>query len=271
MKTSIVFTITNNYTDALRVFLYSYTLHNKYRPPCIIIEEESITVDNKNKIISIYPNTLFKEVQGNYIFERKFKRRKWTINPANRFDIFTLDCDRIIFFDADMIVCKSIEALFDMPVEFGAIYHPNPDGTHSKVLSPKSKFLKNKKFDYSRSFNAGVMIIDKKYLNRDVQNNLFEIYKSADWLGNQGPLNYYFNDKVTLLPSDYFVSTPHLTEANIISGKIFHFAGEKKPWLTKNNNIEDNFDSGIVTSSKDRLLLLKVLTKYKQALNKLND
>lgn len=268
---AIVFTITNDYTDALRVFLYSYKLHNKYKPQCVVLEEEPITQENKNKILSIYKNTVFIKISKDYTFERKFKRRKWKINPANRFDIFTLPYDKIIFFDADMIVSKSIENLFELNMDFGAVYHPNPDGSHSNVLLPGSKFLKNKLFDFNKSFNAGVMIISKKFLNKTTQNNLFELYKSADWLGNQGPLNYYFNDKVELLPSDYFVSTPYLSESNILSGKIFHYAGEKKPWLVRSNNIEDNFDSGIISSASNRILLLKILTRYKQLLNKIND
>lgn len=267
----MVFTITNDYTQALMVFLYSFIQHNKIRPQCVVIQEEPLSKTNKDKILSIYRDTVFKMVKGDYSFNKKFKRRKWRINPANRFDIFTLKYDKIIFFDADMIVCKTIEYLFDVDVMFGAIYHPNPDGSHSKVLVPGSKFLKNKPYDFTKSFNAGVMVIDKKYLNKQVQNDLFELYKSADWLGNQGPLNFYFNNKVNILPSDYFVSTPHLNDKNLLDGRIFHFAGEKKPWLTRSNNIEDNFDSGIVSSIKERVLLLKVLTKYKQTLNKIND
>jgi lipopolysaccharide biosynthesis glycosyltransferase len=271
MNNAMVLTITNDYADALRVFLYSYKQNNEYRPQCVVIEEEEITQENKNKILDIYPGTEFKCVDRDYSYNHKFKRRKWAINPANRFDIFTLPYDRIVFFDADMIVCKCVEELFQLPVKFGAVYHPNPDGSHSKTLVPNSKFLKNMNYDFAKSFNAGVMVISKDFLTKKTQDELFEVYKMADWLGNQGPLNFYFNKQVTLLSSNFFVSTPFINESNIISGKIFHYAGERKPWLTTSNNIEDNFDKGIVASAKNRILLLKLLTKYRQVLNKLND
>lgn len=267
----MVFTITNDYVDALRVFLYSYLQYNKLTPPCVIIEEENITQYNKSEIKKIYPNVIFKTVCNNYSFDRTFKRRKWRINPAKRFEIFTLQYDSIVFFDADMIVCGNIEHLFSNPVAFGAVYHPNPDGLHSKLLCSGSKFLKNKNFNFDKCFNAGVMVINKQFLCEEVRLGLFKIYKSANWLGNQGPLNLYFNNLVTLLPAEYFISTPFITDSKLKNGLIFHYAGENKPWLTTSNNIEDNFDSGIVSSIKERVLLLKILTKYKQILNKIND
>jgi lipopolysaccharide biosynthesis glycosyltransferase len=266
---AIVFTITNDYIKALEIFLISYRVHNSYTPDCVVFEEEPITLDAKNIISNVYPKTTFIKLNSNFEYERNFERRKWLINPANRFNIFLLKkYDKIIFFDADMVIVNNIEKLFYIKNEFSAVYHPDPDGIRSNNLCLSCDYSNKINFDFNKTFNAGLMVIGNEYLNEQTANNLFDIYKQKDWLGNQGPLNYYFNSKVNLLNSNYFVSTPFLNKNLYESGIIFHFAGNKKPWFTNSFQLEDNFDKHVIDCNKDRVLLLKLLNKYMKYDNK---
>jgi lipopolysaccharide biosynthesis glycosyltransferase len=264
-KDAIVFTITNNYTRGLEIFLHSYKLKNNYRPDCIIIEEEPILDSNKQKIVDIYPNSVFKSPSRGFDIKKTFWRRKWSINPANRFSIFLIkNYEKIIFFDADMIVTDNIESLFSLKEDFSAVYHPHPDGLRSNILYPHSSYAEKTDFNFTNTFNAGLMVISKTFLNETTANNLFSIYKERDWLGNQGPLNVYFNSKVNIIDSKYFVSTPFLDKDNYAVGKIFHFAGSKKPWTTMSLRLEDNFEEFIFENNSNRLSLQKLLIKYRK-------
>ena len=163
-----------------------------------------------------------------------------------------------------MIVTDNIESLFSLKEDFSAVYHPHPDGLRSNILYPHSSYAEKTGFNFTNTFNAGLMVISKAFLNEATANSLFSIYKERDWLGNQGPLNVYFNSRVNIIDSKYFVSTPFLDKDNYTVGKIFHFAGSKKPWTTASLQLEDNFEEFIFENNKNRLLLLKLLIKYKK-------
>jgi lipopolysaccharide biosynthesis glycosyltransferase len=264
-RDAIVFTATNDYIRGLQVFLYSYIVKNKYRPDCIIIEENVITDSNKQKILNIYPNSSFIKPSNTFDIKKSFERRNWLINPASRFSIFLIkDYEKIIFFDADMLVVDNIEDLFNIKEDFSAVYHPHPDGLRSNVLHLHSDYVEKAGFNFAKAFNAGLMIISKAVLTENTANSLFCLYKEIDWLGNQGPLNIYFNSKVNIIDPNYFISTPFLNEYNFYTGKVFHFAGNKKPWLTTSFQLEDNFEEFIFKNNNNRLLLLKLLVKYRK-------
>jgi lipopolysaccharide biosynthesis glycosyltransferase len=264
-KDAIVFTVTNDYIRGLQIFLYSYKVNNNYRPDCIVIEEEPISDDNKQKIIDIYPGATFIKPDNTFNIKKTFCIRKWTINPAYRFSIFLIkNYEKIIFFDADMVVTDNIESLFNIKEDFSAVFDPYPDGTHSSIIYDGSEYMKNKNFNSANTFNAGLMVISKAFLNESTANSLFSIYKENNWLGNQGPLNIFFNKEVNIINSNYFVSTPFLNKNNLTTGKIFHFCGEKKPWTTTSMQLEDNYNEYVINHNSDRLLLLKLLIKYRK-------
>lgn len=261
---AIVFTLTNSYTTALKVFLKSYLHFNNRIVKAVVFEEEPITLENKKSLESIYPNISF----CNFTLHVPYistTRREWKINPYNRLEIFKLNYNKIIFFDADMLVLSKIDNLFDMAEPFSAVYHKYPDGSNSSTLT-KNFLYNNKPFNFSKSFNAGLMVISKQFLSNDVYNELVKISKSNTWLGNQGPINVFFNDKVKLLDDSYFVTTPEITSQLFKNAKVLHFAGEVKPWFNKDFDLLNNFNHHVLETVKDRTILIKCLYKYKKFL-----
>lgn len=263
---ALVFTVNNEYIDALEVFLKSYLEHNAICPDIKIIQEEDITQENKIKILNLYNNVEFIRPSISNNFEST-ERRLWKINPLNRYSLFDIrGYNKLLFLDADMVVLRSIEDLYNLNVDFGAVYHPYPDGKDSKLITEGSIFFNNK-FDHSKSFNGGIMLIDKKFINDNLKNELISISTSYKWLGNQGPLNVRFNNVVSLLDTSYFVTTPHLTAENLQTAKMLHFGGVKKPWFNKSIDLRENFDDHVLSSVPRRTLLLNALLKYKRYLN----
>jgi len=262
---AIVVTVSNNYIPALKVLQNTIIRNTSKKFDFLAIEEEKITVKNKQ----LCNNVLFIDEPAMPKFCGRAVR-KWNINPLVRYNIFRLkNYEKIIFLDLDMICLSNINELFDLQCDFGAVYHPHPDGVNSKNLNYSG-------FCPDKSFNAGLMVIGKKYLNDSVVEELLKISSINNWLGNQGPLNAFFNDKVTMLPENYFLSTPFINKKNIHTDiKFLHFGGDKKPFLVNSDKIKDNFSSFVLSSvlknngPSGYNILLKFLKQYKDELSKL--
>ena len=263
-ENAIVFTLTNSYTAALKVFFKSYIYFNNKIVKAVVFEEEPITQQNKDALKLIYPDISFISFSSQIPYISTL-RRKWEINPYNRFDIFKLNYDKIIFFDTDMLVLSKIDNLFNLSEPFGAVYHKYPDGVDSDILNASFSY-NNKTFNFANSFNAGLMVISREFLSNEVYKELVKISVSHKWLGNQGPINVFFNDKVKLLDDRFFVTTPEITPALFKNAKILHFAGEVKPWFNNNYDLLDNFNHHVLETVEDRTVLLKCLYKYKKFL-----
>lgn len=272
MSIALTTTITNNYIPALLVLINSIYENTTKEFDFVVFEEEPILKENK-LLFNKFKNIFFKPYDSSIPVVKHDGRRKWNINPNNRFSIFKLNqYDKIIFLDSDMICLSNIDEIIDTNVSFGAVYHPYPDGLQSNNLTEYSTLYKNYKFN--NSFNAGLMIIGKEHLNDNTINELIDISRQSEWLGNQGPLNVYFNNKVTLLPDNYFLSTPLIKNKDLNNIKFLHFGGDKKPWLTNSMDIYDNYSDfvirniGLNMGPLGNMVLLKLLYKYKRLLNK---
>lgn len=273
MSIALTTTITNDYIPALFVLVKSIYKNTSKEFDFVVFEEEQISEENKC-MFKEFKNIIFKPLENKMPTIKNDGRRKWNINPNNRFSIFNLNqYDRIIFLDSDMICLSNIDELLDLNISFGAVYHPYPDGLQSNNLTPYSTLYKG--FNFEKSFNAGLMIIDKKYLNDNTINNLISISKQSEWLGNQGPLNVYFNNKVTLLPDNYFLSTPFLKNKDLSNIKFLHFGGDKKPWLTNSMDIYENYSDFVIRNVAinmgplGHMVLLKILYKYKKLIEEI--
>lgn len=275
MSIALTTTITNDYIPALLVLINSIYKNTTKTFDFVVFEEEPITEKNKS-LFAKFKNIFFKPYNESAMPKSKHDgRRSWKINPNNRFSIFKLSqYEKIIFLDSDMLCLSNIDDLLDLNVSFGAVYHPYPDGLQSTNLTEYSDLYKN--FNFKNSFNAGLMIIGKKYLNNETIENLLNISKQSEWLGNQGPLNVYFNDKVTILPDNFFLSTPLLKTKKLENIKFLHFGGDKKPWFSNNMNINDNYSDFVLKNVAinmgplGHMVLLKLLYKYKKLLREYN-
>lgn len=273
MSIALVTTITNNYIPAMQVLLSSIEKHTTRQFKFIAIEEEPILESNKI-LFKKYNNVHFSAPLYDAPNIKNNGKRCWNINPANRFSIFLLEgYKKIIFLDSDMICLSNIDELLDCNVLFGAVYHPHPDGYGSTNIPSHNELYKD--FCHEKSFNAGLMVIDSTFLNKKVVNELIKISDQSCWLGNQGPLNIFFNKHVTLLPSNYFLSTPYITSNNFNDIKFLHYGGSKKPWSTSSMDMKDNYSDFVIRNVANNMgtlghmVLLKLLYKYKKALHKL--
>lgn len=261
MKIAYVSTLTEDYVLGLKVFIKSILLNNPATNfDYVVLEEEPISEKSKAELKKLYGNFKFKNIELTDYTNISFSGiRQWKINPANRLEIFTLsEYDKVIFFDVDMLCTGDISILHTTPGDFLACYHPMAN-------------IERDMLGFIDGFNCGVMVIDKKYLNQQTVKDMFNIMKSKQWLGNQSTFNLYFKNEYKLLPKEYFLSTPFINETNFVNAKIFHFAGEVKPWSnletqpTNEKYLESKYCEYVLKETNN-ILLYRLLLKYNSVL-----
>jgi len=253
--------------DYFQGFLYTFSSILKNTPDfnydLIILEWGTLCNENKEIIKKLYSKVYFKSVQTekykNYKFDSKF--RKWNYNCNYRFDVFLLDYDMIIYFDCDFLFEISVHELTKHIIDFGACEMPN------------------KKFDSqinsSKIFNAGLMIIGKKYLTENTKYGLLEIannnpHKTKNWTGNQPILNRYFLDKITWLPINYNLISEDISIKSFYQQSNYHFVGKNKPWnLDPKSRYDKHILNCIANNNKGNIIFnnmvyKKIEEKYKE-------
>ena len=208
----------------------------------------------------MYSKFIFKNIKNDDYKDCNYsnKWRTWNINCANRFEIFTTQgYDKVVFFDADMIVMDNIDYLFEIDVEFGGC-----EIVRDSEIDHPSKFDRT-----LRSFNGGLMVISKKYLNSETKNNLIKVAEQKPWSSDEPILNTYFdNTRVTFLPKCYNLLVPEVTAENFSTAKIIHYLSEKKVWYQ--GCIEDRYDEFIIKKLNNFSLLIKIDNLFRLTYNK---
>lgn len=251
MNNAYVLIATKNFSIPLGVALYSLSKTNTSKDVVILYDEyfEELEIYKKKFNLKIF----LKQIDVNLYKDIKFlnPNRKWDYNPAFRFEIFKLNYDKIIYLDLDILIKKSLDELFDIEGDFLACELHNLTNKHYVLGDQKG-------------FNAGVLVISKKYLNIETFNKLIEISKSSCSTGNQKILNSYFFDKVTFLDIKYNLTTDFLTLENLKKAFVIHYIGHEKPW--NSNKIEECYCS-YVKNIVGVLLLSIVQSMYCEELN----
>jgi alpha-N-acetylglucosamine transferase len=148
-----------------------------------------------------------------------------------------IEFKKIIFLDADMIILRNIDHLFERP--------------HMSACNSGGEIEKYKGWRY---FNSGLMVIEPaKELFDDMISKIGKIETEKN-KGDQAFLHAYYSDwpnKPKLhLPHVYNVLITHLNDyinehdytIEHESGKtpmyVLHYVGSKKPWNVKKNSAE---------------------------------
>lgn len=223
----------------------------------VIYEWGELSDESKNVIKKLYDKVIFKKVKTELYQNHKFDEnfRKWTYNCNYRFDVFTLcEYEKILFFDCDIIFRLDVSDILNYDVDFGAC-----SLDHERVVQTDN---------IDKCFDAGLMLIGKKYLNENVRDELIqEANKPAPnipgfnancWLSDEPILNNYFKNKIYILPQKYNTIVSEINN-NILKHKInLQYTGDKKPW--NSNVLEEQFSEFTIQSiKKEKKIFLQKL------------
>jgi len=242
---AIVAALTENYVPGLNAMLKSFFTFNKFEGDIIIykLNDFKINLPYSNiKTINLF----------NYKTDINYKVTHSTFNKdynANsRIEIFKLDYDSIIFIDSDIIFKRSIEEILNLNE---GLYACNTSDTHLKSMNRENYF------------DAGFLIINKKYLNNSIYEELKKFSFSRKWQDEEEMLNEFFKKEVILLPKKYNMLSHEITPEKLEDASIIQYVGEVKPW--QGNSISECFNaftiSEVLNNNKNGLILLQKLKR----------
>jgi len=260
MKIACCSTLNDSYFEGFLTFFHSLLQHNpSFNYPYYIFNWGELSEQNISILNTVYSKFIFRDINNDDYLGCTYSDawRVWDINCINRFEIFTLtDYDRIVFFDADMLVLGSLVDLFDIDVRFGAC-----EIVKGSEIDHPSRFQSG-----LRSFDGGLMIISKEFINKETKQQLIDIAFQKKWTSDEPILNVFFsNDITTYLPKKYNTLIPELTPESLSDIKILQFAGIKKPW--NKGNIVDRYDDFAIKRICNLSFLLKVDNLYRSYYN----
>lgn len=231
--------------------------------PICVIEWGNLSNESKQSIWNLYPDVIFHRVDLTE-YNQKFDstHRTWNYNCNVRYDVFALDgFDRVIYFDTDIIFQIDARHLLEFDVDFGA------------CLMPNIKFFEQVESD--KIFNAGLMSIGKKFLNKKTKLDLLNLANSKppliklhtnNWVGNQPILNNFFANDLFAIP-DRFNFLVDRFDTNTLKDSIlknFHFIGHEKPWISNSNltkAIAPYVLDCVTKNCKDNIILARIALK----------
>ena len=218
-KVVIMFTIDDNYVIPLAVALKSLLDHfSKDRELRIIVGDVNISQENKNKLNRMHPIefikidiTRVKNIKINIVYHTSAIFARLILAE-------TLNIDKILYLDPDIVIQDDISKLWDIDVS-----------NHVLAAAQDDTIPERDGYIY---FNSGVMLINiRKWRER-------KISKKAIKYVSKNITNHTDQDAVNdILKGDY-LRISKKWNSNPISGKreglkIIHFLGSEKPWWYK--------------------------------------
>lgn len=196
-----------------------------------------IDISNENKCL--LKSIGCEVIDTEYLGSKTCKPQKYRDNPNfanncyNKIHLWNQPFEKIIYFDADVIVVKNVDHLFDLQHEFAA-----GSSFQTTFCTKTGRALKaGWRGDY---FNSGVMVLtpsSKTYKELLVAKDTVETPKDPS---DQGLLNRYFENKWHRLKPIYnftrrvFDVAPYKYHELKNDICILHFTLEK-PWKERNN------------------------------------
>lgn len=253
METRIATICSKNFLPGLKVLLKSFKNHNPHLSslPVVVFydpEQDHFTSQEINECKSIYSNLIWTPIQTQrykginfdasreiYIAaypgsEREF--RTTYLHSYYKYEVFSLDCDRVVFLDADMLILGDISYLFEVKSDFAAVPElKQPDRFNGGLLCIGNKYLGNKIVDDLITMSRGASDYDKSILDGRILNTTNTPAWRQSWLADQPILNSYFKDVVEYLPTEYNILKSDYRHMGswLSNTKILHYVC-KKPW-----------------------------------------
>ena len=200
-----------------------------------IITDDSLTNEDKADIENILTTTNPQtSIVYLYVLEKFVQKISWYKNnyyPKQIFyrlfmsELLPDDVDKVIYLDCDIIVRKSIEELWRMPLNDNYVGIV-PDGG-SGSLETYNRLQYSIELGY---FNSGVMLVNIAQWRKDdiFQKilNYIEDNKNSIVLGDQDPMNYLFRCKKVHVPMKYNVQPSFLYLYKYMSFSIYQYKEE---------------------------------------------
>ena len=222
MNIALCIMLDDNFMVGFITMWKSFIYHNPWflkSDYTLVVIDVGLSEDSMYAIAESYP-------EGGIVFGQPDKSKYSTVdmgstaehlkNTYYTLELFTLDYDRIVFLDCDIIVKADIKELFECyrPIAGVRCYDSSND-----ILREE--------------FNAGVFVINKEYLNETTYKGLLKTIEQGFSMPEQKAMNIYFKNRIHFLDKRLNVEKRMLHTEKfkhvLEEAKIIHFVA-KKPW-----------------------------------------
>ena len=236
---------TNNYYDGVLVLFESLKKTKpKYNNFVVIVNEDI----DKDKIDDLkrrgYEVIEKKKIDGSKVKNNTYKH--WS-NTFDKFNVFDLDYDKIVYLDSDMYINKNIDELFLLPHMSASI---------------AGKGMNN---DWD-NLNSGMMVIEP---DKRIKEGLIELLNSRDHedVGDQDLIGEYFDwrNKNLEISENYNMFAGYVDHyVNELNYKvediaIIHYVGSRKPWMLDGKSLSKELTR---LNKENKKIELDFLSKY---------
>lgn len=248
---------TKSFLPGTMVLLYSFLETNIWFKGDIVVfveaqalEQQELNLLNtfKNlKVVHIKP-TLLKNIEQLVSVNQGIKGKSSHFYSLEVFSL--IGYEKVLFCDSDLLFLDTIEPLFseNQPLICcgdGAYYQ----GLTRHKLSFAAGKSKNLEEEYTDTFNAGFMLIDKSLINAGTYKGLVDLTRSKFWIDKTTPhtdqriFNQFFTGQQHIASPiyNYLLTHRNSIEAMFPSDfkdiKVLHFNGPNKPWRLTNTLI----------------------------------
>jgi len=186
---ALVTLMDDNFMPGFRVFWKSFIAHNSWFNYDFVIFDCGLSKENKQKLRDTYEKIIIKPIQRENYEKINFSRTaKKLRNTYYTFEIFTLDYDRVVFMDMDILVLGDYSEVFNSDVDIAGC-----------------KGYGAKKDKLSRGINTGMFTVSKKYLNDETYRGIIKHTIPGFSMPDQHAINGYFSDTMKYFNKKYNV------------------------------------------------------------------
>lgn len=244
-------TVTNqSFLPGTMVLLYSFLETNTWFQGDIVVFVEAHTLEQQEltllgafknlKVIHVSPH-LLRNIEQLVSVNPDIKGKSSHFYSLEAFNL--IGYDKVLFCDSDLLFLDTIEPLFSQNKSLiccgdGAYYQGLTRHKQSFVVGEPN----NPEEEFTDTFNAGFMLIDKSLINSDTYAALVELTHSKHWVDKTTPhtdqriFNQYFAGKQHIINPTYNYLLTHRNSIEAMHScefkdiKVFHFNGPNKPW-----------------------------------------
>jgi lipopolysaccharide biosynthesis glycosyltransferase len=253
IKMAIATVTSRDFVPGTLVLIHSFLKHNPWFDGDIVIICDSLE-DEQKQLSRIFPKVIFKKPGDDLLLRIGHLCRNLPKLLPKRQRFYSIEAfnlkgyDKLLFFDGDMLVTSNLSEIFEQQTELMAC-SDNPYDKQDRIRDrvtfkrlPSDETAGNPQI-LAKTFNAGFMVVDKRFLNNETYQSLkllinIDIFRKIKTHNtDQVVLNLVFDGKVTFLPAGYNLilsQSPELIETKKLSPdeiKILHFTGKYKPWI----------------------------------------
>ena len=210
---------TRNWYIYLATEIYALFKHNKVDKLYLFIEDDEIPYLKDDRIEFINVNKLPEYITE---YSPNYKTRYTKLSYARCYFSKVLNCDKILYIDADAIVIDNIQELWDIDLEdkiIAGIHEPGEWSKHLGIEGMDDKYI-----------NSGVLLMNlTKIREQKLDDEMIHLLNTNKYhFPDQDVINIVFKDKIKYV-SNIYNSTETTGFRN--DAKIIHYIRERKGWI----------------------------------------